>query len=360
MKRLIFLIFLIIVGVFFVKQYPKASSTQPQDDVPAKETQTGSTSEKSTARVDIESEAIFIPYWNVSGQIPSTYDKVIYFGVAGGKNGLIRDAGYQNVGSFNQMVTSDQETYLTLRLLDSDINLLMLEDKNLQQKIIAETVALAQANNFQGIIIDLELSVLPLDDVQTRISDFFGYANSEIDRNNLDTVVVIYGDAFYRARPFDIKFIGENSDEVMIMAYDFSKSYGEPGPNFPLAGKETYGYDFQTMVSDYIKNVPAEKLTVIFGMYGWNWPIGPQGKPLTRATAMSLNDIAASYLNGCSFTDCRIQQDKQAAETKISYTNEAGEKHVVWFENDESVNEKKNFLQENGIGKIGFWVWGYF
>lgn len=358
MKRLIFLIILSILGILFVKNYQQDTTSS----VSLKKTL-----EKSSVPIptssqysEIKSNALFVPYWNLSSQIPAQYDKVIYFGISGGKDGINEDAGSQKLPDFKKIVSPSQKQYLTLRLLDTDTNILILEDKNLQKKIVSKTNILAKEYGFDGVVIDLELSVLPMDDISHKINDFISYASTEFQKNNLRTAVVLYGDVFYRSRPYDVSFINAHTDEIMVMAYDFSKSYGEPGPNFPLQGKETYGYDLETMINDYVKIVPPEKLTIIFGMYGWNWTLGPQGKPLKRATAMSLNDITESYLNDCTFSLCLITADPLSAETKITYTDTERHSHEVWFENEDSVSKKKHLLQQYGIQSIGRWVWGYF
>ena len=42
-------------------------------------------------------------------------------------------------------------------------------------------------------------------------------------------------------------------------------------PNFPFQDKNKWGYDFQQMISDFSADIPSEKLTIIFGMYGYDW-----------------------------------------------------------------------------------------
>jgi spore germination protein len=131
----------------------------------------------------------------------------------------------------------------------------------------------------------------------------------------------------------------------MIMAYDFHKSYGEPGTNFPYE-------DFKKMINDYLEFVPAEKLTIIFGMYGYDWTL-KDGKPLRPAEALTLNQIRSKFSD-------RIKTDPISREKNISYIDDDGYDHVVFFEDEESAEVKINYLKEKGIGSIAFWAWGYF
>lgn len=165
--------------------------------------------------------------------------------------------------------------------------------------------------------------------------------------------MTIYGDTFYRKRPYDIKSIGSSLDELMIMAYDFSKSYGEPGPNFPHEGQEQYGYDLKTMIEDFANLVPREKLTVIFGMYGYDWTVDDKERPLKQAQALSFNEIKKKYPENCS--NCTTSRDELAQETKIV----AGD-HVIWFEDSTSAQKKQEYLKSQGIGNFAYWAYGYF
>lgn len=165
---------------------------------------------------------------------------------------------------------------------------------------------------------------------------------------------------FYRKRPYDISFINSHSDEIMVMAYDFHKSGGEPGPNFPLDKGASYGYDFKTMIHDFLQYVPSQKLTVIFGMYGYDWIVDDNGLPIKPARALTYNQIYANYLSRCNEKDCKITPDPESAETKITFEDESGDNDIIWFEDQGSVKRKEEYLEQKGIGSVAYWAEGYF
>ena len=131
--------------------------------------------------------------------------------------------------------TQGQDTYLTLRMLDTESNLKILEDPDLQEKIIADLIDITDQNRFDGVVLDLELSVLPFGDVKENISMFVSKLSEELHERDFTFLMTIYGDKYFRGRPYDINRLNNHVDEFMIMAYDFHKSYGEPGPNFPYS-----------------------------------------------------------------------------------------------------------------------------
>jgi len=355
--------------------------------------------------VNTISSSIFIPYWNIPNLSDdlSTYDTLIYFGVAPGRDGKLKDdLGFKNIESFISNTNSTHERLLSVRMLDDEGNLRVLQSESIKSKVISQSITLAQKYGFDGIVLDLELGVIPFENTKDAITSFvklFSEAthNGIIPqrRDNPDNTkpvtfsLTLYGDMFYRARPYDVAALANYVDTIYIMAYDFHKSRGEPGPNFPFDRQSLvdgdleneYGYDFQKMVDDFTSVVPREKITVLFGMYGYDWTLGPQGKPLKAAKAIPLNEIENGY------SDCQISVipdlirnpekvtgspigvgddmcinyiNPTSAEKHILYTDDEGYKHELWYEDEESANVKIDYLKSQGIGNVGYWVWGYF
>jgi len=336
------------------------NSLQKADPISRPENSSPSTEEQTAIEpVDIQSQAIFIPYWNIpsSSADLSEYDTLIYFGIAPDTNGsLMGDAGLQNVDRFIQNTSSGKERMLTVRMLNSEINTAILDDISHQSTIIGKAIDLANQYGFDGIVLDLEMSVIPFSHVQHNITSFISSFAESAQAEDMDFAITIYGDTFYRGRPYDIEALGKYVDEMYIMAYDFHKSRGEPGPNFPLDrqslgdGGSAYPYDFKHMITDFSSVVSREKLTVIFGMYGYDWTLGEQGLPLKAAKAIPLREIDTSG----------AIEDPVSQEKHVTYTDDEGYRHELWFEDEESVDVKIDYLQEQGIGQVGYWVWGYF
>lgn len=251
---------------------------------------------------------------------------------------------------------------------------------------IDEIIKIIKENNLQGIVLDLEIGGLGNEELVKSITMMVKIAAERIRQNNYSLAIALYGDTFYRKRPYDVKAISLLVDEVMIMAYDFSKSYGKPGPNFPFFRGEKFSYDFQTMISDFLNVVPREKLTIIFGMFGYDWQVDEKKRPISSAKALTLKQIKKKFFEkqnevggdnkqqfiqvNCSLANCLAQRDEEAKEIEINYTlsrdqpDENGiyliDYHIVWFEDEESVAIKKQYLREKGITSISFWAAGYF
>ncbi len=379
MKKIFLIFLLIIAGVIYYKYSHFVLRTLRDDsnnhNKETKKIIITPTKKFDNEVIEITNKSIFVPYWEVNG-IGTNYDKYIYFGITVNSQGIDKlETGYLKLDQFTK-VMEDKDTYLTLRLLDNDFNHEILKDSELQQKIIEQTLETVKENNFKGVVLDLELFSLFNEEISVQINDFVQKFYTAAKANYKSFTIAIYGDVFYRKRPYDISFLSKHSDEILIMAYDFSKSIGEPGPNFPLARQsdsdggpklQKYSYDFKTMVKDFARVVPKEKLTVIFGMYGYDWQVDEKKRPITTAKALTLKKIKKEFLENCQWQDCVVKRDALSKETEVNYVNSTIKDnisyldyHIVWFEDEESVKVKSQYLQKQGISSIGYWAWGYF
>ena len=116
----------------------------------------------------------FVPYWsasNFSNSLPDNSEKgsfahsLIYFGLKPKSNGTIDtdELGYVALATFassSQDYPSTQK-YLTLRMLSSEINFDILDNPTKQNILIEEFVSVASRKNFDGVVLDLEVSGFP-------------------------------------------------------------------------------------------------------------------------------------------------------------------------------------------------------
>ncbi len=315
-------------------------------------------------------QSIFIPYWNLNGDLSnlSQYDRLFYFGIKPEVSGINKEEpGYTSLDQFVSRVPAGIQKYVTVRMLDADINSSILADPKIQDKIISETINIAKNKNIEGIALDLEITNILSQNLKGQINEFVQqfYLMSKVE--SLKFFVILPGDTIYRKRPFDIATIARHSDGVLIMAYDFHKSISEPGPLFPYSGNQKYGYDFQTMIADYLSEVPKDKVTVVFGLFGYDWTVDEKKRPIKPAKALNLIEIRKQFLGRCEWKDCLVKRDERSKETEVDYINSQVvdnygyiEYHIVWFEDEESVQIKKDFLKGKGIGNVAYWAFGYF
>lgn len=343
------------------------------------------------------SQSLFVPSWSLPNHtqvpteftipcptnnqsLPSNYqlrtnqcsvNNLVFFGISPLSDGSINtsDDSYIKLPTFISLTSNSQLlTTLTVRMLDPAVNEPILKDESKQSMLISESIKIGKENKFNGILLDLEMSsTLPTNILIQEINSFVVYFSKECKKNNLNFSITLYGDTFFRNRPYDVKTIGQYADQIYIMAYDFHKAKGSPGPNFPLTGKEKYGYDFKTMVNEFLQNVLSEKLTFVFGMYGYEWTVDEKKRPIAPAQAYSLNEIRQKYLNSCEWQDCIIKRDDLSAETEINFVQSEIQNnfaylyyHIVWFEDEQSIQKKVDYLKTKNINSFAYWAYSYF
>jgi len=113
---------------------------------------------------------------------------------------------------------------------------------------------------------------------------------------------------------FDYKALAEIDDYVLLMAYDEHAGAGEPGP---VASQDW----FAATVERRFDQVPAEKVVVALGNYGYDWTVGEAGQEVSFQEAVR---TAAD-------SEGRIALDADALNPTYDYYDERQALHHVWF-----------------------------
>lgn len=318
-----------------------------------------------TSKVRTHSKGLFLPYWGSEIDLAEMkYDDYYYFGVQPTMRGALEnEVGLRNINITKNI--PEKQKKLVLRMLNNTVTEALLEEKQAQKKLISQIITTLDSSSFSGIVLDIEVPFTLNAEKKDKITKFVQLICTAIKSDYKTCSVLVYGDTYYRSRPYDIKKLGGIADKILIMAYDFHKAGGEPGPNFPfdsgstvspsLRASPNYGYDFKQMISDFSTDVPKEKIEVVFGMYGYDWTLNAQGTPLKIAVALSVNHIKSKVES----LNLKVTSNT-AREKKIEYVDNIGKKHILWYEDEESSAVKTRYLQQQGIGQISFWAQSYF
>ena len=356
MKKYVVFSLLILIGVYVARTMFTKQSLQP---LPVQKPRPTVVQTQIFQPVKQE-RILFVPYWTLtSWDNQSDYDSFIYFGIAPNEIGInTSDPGFADIPRYIDHI-SPSKTLLGVRMTDKIFNEKVLNSATLQQQIISDALHISKQDGFKGILLDFEVGGIGFDSLTQQVTGFITEFAQAAKRQESQFSVAMYGDVYYRARPYNIKTIAENSDKIIVMAYDFHKAAGDPGPNFPFEESAVDGYSFQQMISDFSQDVPKNKLTITFGMFGYDWPVTEKGASIDTATSMSLSDIQSSFITTCKFSSCVLRRNV-SGEPSISYTDTDRQKHIVWFEDTMSTDKKIHYLQTKGIGSIAFWANSYF
>lgn len=144
----------------------------------------------------------------------------------------------------------------------------------------------------------------------------------------------------------DYRAHGEIVDFVVIMTYEWGYSGGPPMAVSPIGPVE--------QVLQYaLTEIPADKIMMGQNLYGYDWtlPFVPGG-PFARAISPQQAIVIARDNN------VSIQYDQRSQAPFFFYTDAAGVRHEVWFEDARSIQAKFDLLKRLNLRGISYWKLG--
>jgi cellulose synthase/poly-beta-1,6-N-acetylglucosamine synthase-like glycosyltransferase/spore germination protein YaaH/peptidoglycan/xylan/chitin deacetylase (PgdA/CDA1 family) len=188
----------------------------------------------------------------------------------------------------------------------------MLASPAARKKLIANLLALADANGYSGYVLDLEdLSPKTL----LTYPAFVAALNAALQPSGREVWVT----AQFDREGWPLEKLQKASDTLLLMAYDEHYSGGDPGPN---AGQDWY----QSELANRFKELDPAKTIIAFGAYGYDWITNPVGPP-KPADAVTFREATQEAYD----SQADIDFDSTSLNPTFSYENDDGSKHEVWF-----------------------------
>lgn len=141
----------------------------------------------------------------------------------------------------------------------------------------------------------------------------------------------------------DYETHGRYADRVIIMTYEWGYTYSAPQAVSPV--------NRMRKVLEYaVTKIPAGKILMGFSNYGYSWALpwrqGDAAKVISNAAALNLA-VAVS---------ADIKFDANAQAPFFTYTDNTGQRHIVWFEDVRSVQGRLQLVSEFGLAGISYWT----
>lgn len=256
----------------------------------------------------------------------------------------------QDEDALDVILESDTKPILLISTLGSDgqfsneLANILLNNLDLQYKLIYNLITIMQNKNYFGLDIDFEY-VLPEDRdnfinfiaLATEIFNKYGYPvmTSLAPKVSSDQKGLLY-------EAHDYNPIGDNSDAVLLMTYEWGYTYGPPMAVSPLNSVKK--------VLDYaITEIPPEKIFMGIPNYGYDWTL-PYIKGETKA--QSIGNVQAVEI--ALQNNATIKYDDTAQSPYFSYYSDDKE-HIVWFEDARSIKAKLLTAYDYNFTGVSFW-----
>ena len=221
----------------------------------------------------------------------------------------------------------------------------LFNDVNLQNKVIDNIIDIMVEKGYVGLDVDFEY-IEPkdgeaylrfLENVISQLHPMGFFVNTDLAPKTSGRQAGL----LYEAHNYPE--IGAISDTVLLMTYEWGYTYGPPMAVAPL--------NKVAEVLDYaVTEIPPKKILMRIPNYGYDWQL-PFERGVTRATTIGNQqaiEIAARY-------GAEIQFDETAQSPYFEYFTRNGVKHVVWFEDIRSIQQKLDLADEFRLRGVGYW-----
>ncbi|QDZ08029.1 glycosyltransferase [Sphingomonas panacisoli] len=209
----------------------------------------------------------------------------------------------------------------------------LLHDPKQRAALLDKIEPWLAANRAGGAFFDFE--ELP-PSAQADYRAFLNEVNTRFDKHGwVIAMAAPVGD-----RSWDLPAYAKIVDRVFLMSYDEHELSGPPGPIASQAW-------FAKTVADAARGIPASKLVVAIGNYGYDW-YGTGGDPMTVEEAwQAARDSGAVPVF-----------DRASGNSGFAYEDDDTGKHVVWLLDAASAYNEIAFLRRAGIGGVALWRLG--
>ena len=218
----------------------------------------------------------------------------------------------------------------------------VLSDPDTRANAIKNIVDIADKGGYEGIFLDFQL-IPPKSgaDLTAMVRDLAKALHAKKKKlgvalfPKIDVSPEVSG-------AYDYGALAKASDMVLLMAYDRHYESSSPGPVSPLPWVEAN-------LKYALKTVPASKLVLGIGTYGYDWPVGGgNGEYIATRVALARADKYGATVN----------RDSTSGQPYFTYTVN-GQQHEVWFQDAKAAGQRIDLAKRYKLRGVGIWRLGF-
>lgn len=159
---------------------------------------------------------------------------------------------------------------------------------------------------------------------------------------------------------YDLKYIADHSDGLLLMNYDEHQTESGPGP---IASQDWFIDNLKTI----LKTVPKEKIICSIGSYGYDWttalpaPVkkGHKRSAVPAKVLMTQNLSTQEAWQAAADSESQIDLDDDSLNVHFAYDDEDSHvRHQVWFLDAVTVLNEMRAARALGIQTYALWRLG--
>ncbi|MFT0801467.1 glycosyl hydrolase family 18 protein [Bacillus swezeyi] len=229
---------------------------------------------------------------------------------------------------------------------DGDLASRVITDETSRKHLTDQLVSLAKEHGYDGINIDFE-AVLPED--RAAYSSFIQYVSESLEREQIQTMVSVPAKSADDPEddwswPYDYARIGQDADYVQVMTYDEHGSWSDPGS---VASMDW----IKSSLKFAVREISAGKVIMGIPSYGYDWDLTDQENNALK----QWNEIQTLK----NETGAKPAYDAQTASMTFSYVDQVRHRHVVWYENEDTVEMKSRLSNDYHLAGVSVYSLSY-
>ncbi|HWJ29862.1 MAG TPA: polysaccharide deacetylase family protein, partial [Flavisolibacter sp.] len=203
-----------------------------------------------------------------------------------------------------------------------------------RERLINDVINVLQKNHFIGVNVDFE-------ELQESSDEQLINFQRELYQKLHAKGFLVTQDIVPFNNDYNYEQLAKYNDYVFVMAYDEFSEDTKPGP---IAEQKWV----EAAIDEAAKKIPANKLILSVGAYGYDWPENDQASNLTYQQAL----ITARELNAT------IDYDNDSYNLNYSYVDDDNIKHTVYFTDAATAFNSVRFATEYNLAGVALWRLG--
>jgi len=311
----------------------------------------------------------FLPTWMVGKTVNYTNEvnNLIFLGVEANEQGdLIWDSQSKKINSDVYLKQKESikkaggKNILGIKLFNDGKLIQLMSSEMAKGNLIKQIKREIIDGGFDGVNLDFEYQNSP---TSVAGDDFFAFLSSLKKEGVGEISIDVFANTILRSDMDNLKRLVNESDNLIVMAYDFHRSGSEnAGPVAPIrapAGERNIDEVAQRVIDLGLDN---NKIILAYPLYGYEWTTETsEFGSLTKNSEVAL----ASYkrmkelLSDTAFVKTSAVKWDEESMTPWLFYNENGNIKQIYFENLRSISEKLKLVVGYQFGGVGFWALGY-
>ncbi len=230
-----------------------------------------------------------------------------------------------------------------------DINTNILNNPDIQQNIIDQTLKILREKGYYGV--NLYIQYINLNN-QNAVENYIEKVSNQLNAAGFSVFVTLTPNTFINVdQPayLNINYskFGEYADKILLLSYEWGFSFGPPAAvtDFELVGN---------MLQYAVTQMPADKIMLGLPIIGYDWEL-PFVKGTSKANALTTE----AAINLALEVGAVIQYDERARAPFFTYKEsdlKGGEiNHIVWFKDARSIDSLVKITLDFNFDGVGIW-----